>query len=664
MPAIYKRKTNRGSWSEGSLQNALKEISQGKSVRKCSLEYGIPRRTLRDRLGSGNAKKPYSNRNNVFTPEQEQKLADHAISLSKIFYGMTRREFCSLAYEFALRNNIPNKFSKESKMAGKDWYYSFMKRNPRISLKKPEGTSLNRVIAFNRQSVSIFFKNLLTVQEKNNFPPTKIFNVDETGVSSVQKPQRVLACKGEKVGKVISYERGQTTTAICCVSASGQYIPPYFIFARSRMTPSLLNGAPLGSKGSVSKSGWTNKDIFVDWLHHFIDSTNCSKSKKVLLLLDNHDSHLSLEAYECCTKNGIEVLTLPPHTSHRMQPLDLSIFGPLKSAFNYHCDLFMRNNPGRRITQYEIASIFHDAWKKVATMEKAENGFRASGIFPINPEVFSDEDFLAVDTLKPPGDPCVLDPNSPAPINVDPSSVLDHDPSARITDASSVLDHDPPARINIDPSSALDHDPPARITDPSSVLDHVPNTPINVNPSSVLDHVPNTPINVNPSSVLDHDPPTTSASVSQLSQLPQTSRAIDVDQIWPFPCHSENVNKRKRKVGKSIIFTASTQKNILQNKQPKTTITKKVTGSKSPTQKKVQKKRPVYMKRASCEASANPKTYFCIFCDEPFSDPPSEDWIKCQECAKWSHESCSDFDKNDVMDYTCDFCRFGTKRDF
>lgn len=177
MPTIYNRKSNRGNWSAKSLENALKDISKGKSVRKCSVEYGIPRRTLRDRIKRGNNKKPYSYCINVqvFTVEQEKTLADHAITLSKIFYGITRREFCSLAYEFALKNNIPNKFSKESKMAGKNWYYGFMQRHPHISLKKPEGTSLNRVIAFNRQAISTFYQNLLAVQEKNSFSPTQIF---------------------------------------------------------------------------------------------------------------------------------------------------------------------------------------------------------------------------------------------------------------------------------------------------------------------------------------------------------------------------------------------------------------------------------------------------------------------------------------------------------
>ena len=43
----------------------------------------------------------------------------------------------------------------------------------------------------------------------------------------------------------------------------------------------------------------------------------------------------------------------------------------------------------------------------------------------------------------------------------------------------------------------------------------------------------------------------------------RTSSTVDIEQIWPLPCHSRNSNERKRKVVRSIIFTDSPQKSIL-----------------------------------------------------------------------------------------------------
>lgn len=55
-------------------------------------------------------------------------------------------------------------------MAGKCWVYAFLKRNPSISLRLPEPTSMNRVLGFNKTEISLFFRNLEEITEKNAYP--------------------------------------------------------------------------------------------------------------------------------------------------------------------------------------------------------------------------------------------------------------------------------------------------------------------------------------------------------------------------------------------------------------------------------------------------------------------------------------------------------------
>jgi len=46
--------------------------------------------------------------------------------------------------------------------------------------------------------------------------------MDESGLTVVHKPRKVLAKKGMKqVGKVTSGEKGETTTIVCAVNAAG-----------------------------------------------------------------------------------------------------------------------------------------------------------------------------------------------------------------------------------------------------------------------------------------------------------------------------------------------------------------------------------------------------------------------------------------------------------
>lgn len=122
-----------------------------------------------------------------------------------------------------------------------------------------------------------------------------IFSVDETGISNVQRNSRILAPKGQKqVGMATSGERGSTTTIVCVFSASRKYVPNFFIFKRKRMNAHLLRGGNANMIAAVSDSGWINENLFVDWLHHFISFAKPTLEKPILLILDNHESHVSL----------------------------------------------------------------------------------------------------------------------------------------------------------------------------------------------------------------------------------------------------------------------------------------------------------------------------------------------------------------------------------
>jgi hypothetical protein len=134
--------------------------------------------------------------------------------------------------------------------------------------------------------------------------------VDETGISTVQKPAKILAPKGQKqVGSVISWERGKNVTVVCAVSAVGQFISPMFIFPRARMNSQLMRDGPVGAIYRCSKNGWINEVLFFEWLKHFQKHVKSSEEDPVLLILDNQGSHISTFLWKfICTAGGTELL--------------------------------------------------------------------------------------------------------------------------------------------------------------------------------------------------------------------------------------------------------------------------------------------------------------------------------------------------------------------
>ncbi|KAJ8346810.1 hypothetical protein SKAU_G00282110 [Synaphobranchus kaupii] len=138
-------------------------------------------------------------------------------------------------------------------------------------------------------------------------------------------------------------------------------IPPMFVFPRKNFWPHFIQAAPCGSIGAANGSGWMQEKEFVVFLQHFVSQTRATPTNKVLLLLDNHSSHCSIPAIQYCKEHGIILLTFPPHCSHKLQPFDRSVFGPLKRDVNVAMDAWMRCHPGNPASIYDIPTIVAQA---------------------------------------------------------------------------------------------------------------------------------------------------------------------------------------------------------------------------------------------------------------------------------------------------------------
>ena len=442
---IYVRKTERASAPKDVYELAAAQVLEGKSCRSAAKEFGLCHvslmRFIRKQTkfsASGDASDAprigYVGPRTVLERGVETGLAEYALNVSRLYYGMTPRDLRQLAFQFCVANTIevPDIW-KENESAGCDWLSGFLRRNPNLSIRTPEATSLARATAFNRHSVAQFFSNLRTVMRRCEFPPEAIYNMDETGVTTVQRPTKIVAEKGVKqIGKMTSGERGELVTVACAVNAIGNAIPPMMIFPRVRYNDRFIFGAPAGTIGAATKSGWMTEESFLVFLAHFRRHAKPAADNPVLLVLDNHASHLSVQALDFAKQCHVTILTFPPHCSHKLQPLDRTVYGPFKRYYNNAADSWMLNHAGVNMVIYDLAQLVGSAFKSAMTPGNIVAGFRVSGIYPFNADIFGDEEYLPsnvtdrdypVEAVAGPAPPLVAGPAPPLVAGPPPPAV-------------------------------------------------------------------------------------------------------------------------------------------------------------------------------------------------------------------------------------------------
>lgn len=406
MPRKYRRVTDR-SFPAENMKNATEDVLLGRlSVRQSAIQHNVRKSTLAVYVkksresGIENVKfSPQYVTTQVFSDELESAMANYLRNCSNMYHGLTPKSTRRLAYEFAKKNKVktPPAWEKNHQ-AGRDWFTGFLSRQPNLSLRTPEATSLARISSFNPTTVGDFQNKLESVLKRHQFLASDIYNLDETGVTTVQKVQKIIATKGQhQVGQVTSRERGELVTQVGIIAANGTTLPPVWIFPRKKYDPHrMLKNVPAeyGAISLVHQSGWMTSDNFLKVLEHFVKHVRCSAEHNVVLIMDNHESHLSVAGIDYCKENGIIILTLPPHTSDHLQPLDKAVFGPFKRFFNQGADEWMLSHPGQTLSIYDLPAICCKAWDRGATPSNIKSGFRCTGIWPFDKNIFTEQDFL------------------------------------------------------------------------------------------------------------------------------------------------------------------------------------------------------------------------------------------------------------------------------
>ena len=346
-PAVYK------SYDDERLRKAYLAVTNDKvSVRRAAEMYNIPKSTLQDRLTGRVAFGSRSGPDCYLTDEEEKELVSFIEGCSMIGFARSKKDILGIMQQVMFR--------KGKKVSISDgWWASFKHRHPELTLRTAEPVSYVRAVGTRPEIISAYFDLLENTFIENDLleRPCQVFNMDETGMPLDPLAPRVICKKGSKHPvTTTSGDKTQITVVSCC-SAGGYVIPPMVIFDRKTLRPELTIGEVPGTIYGLSDSGWINSELFSHWFSsHFI--SYAPPARPLLLLLDGHSSHFNPSTIELAAEQQIIIFCLPPHSSHRTQPLDKGCFGPLKQFWRQECHEYLINNPWKSCDQVRVFSAF------------------------------------------------------------------------------------------------------------------------------------------------------------------------------------------------------------------------------------------------------------------------------------------------------------------
>ncbi|KAJ8926270.1 hypothetical protein NQ314_021391, partial [Rhamnusium bicolor] len=278
--------------------------------------------------------------------EDEKRLAEGLKTMERWGFGISRKEILHIVADFITKNKTKTPFTNN--IPGNEWFHNFKNRH-RLSIKKPQAVAFFRRKMTDPFVIYEYFDLLNKTLSDFNLhdKPELIWNLDETSLS--QDPHKTRA-----VG-----ERGEPSSRT--------------------------------SSGPASPNGWIEANICFNYFEKTLIPA-LGPTRPVLIIYDGYSTHVNIPLIELARDNDVTILKLTPHSSHLLQPLNLSVFKSVKDRWDLKLVTWQRKNIGHKIPKKVFSELIGETWKDLDT-EIIRNSFKKAGIHPFNRHVIPDDKY-------------------------------------------------------------------------------------------------------------------------------------------------------------------------------------------------------------------------------------------------------------------------------
>ncbi|KAJ8225492.1 hypothetical protein LV156_009112, partial [Aspergillus fumigatus] len=392
MPSKARQIQKNSKEKEGRAQMAVSALKKAEisSIREAARVYDVSEKTLRRRLRGITARSETRANSHKLTQNEEESLVQWILSLDRRGAPPRPSHIREMAnILLAARGTTP------IQTVGANWASKFIQRRNELKTRWNRRYDYQRAKCEDPKVIREWFDRVQITIMQHGIAQEDIYNFDETGFAMGRTATARVVTRADYYGKASVVQPGnrEWVTSIECINSTGWVLPPCIIFKGKVHIEGWYEDIelPRDSRIEVSPNGWTTDEIGLRWLKNiFIPLTSSRTTGKYrLLILDGHGSHLTPQFDQLCSENNVIPICMPAHSSHKLQPLDVGCFSPLKEAYGTLVEQKGRLGVNH-IDKFDFLKMFPAARKSAFQPETIRNSFAGAGIVPFNPDrVFS-----------------------------------------------------------------------------------------------------------------------------------------------------------------------------------------------------------------------------------------------------------------------------------
>ncbi len=304
----------------------------------------------------------------IFTDDQEKSMVnyieDNYINPGNYF---SDGHFQSLAFE-AYDNIYRNTDDPPPFQCSESFIYKFKQKygiSSRLAHFKEREPNFNSIE--NSEDINIFKATIQSVIEKARQNNEPVLNADETGFQIFPNYIKTWAFKGSKnVAINVVESTKERLSVMATISSTYCKLPLFFISSANSEEESEEKIGELipPNVSSYSAKSYMTTNCMLDYLQFIREQF---KSNVLIhLIIDSYSSHTSQKVKNKAAELNIQLYFIPSGLTDILQPLDLSIFAPLKSITNKKIKALLFGNQNRIIGMKNVVRFIQEAYESLS----------------------------------------------------------------------------------------------------------------------------------------------------------------------------------------------------------------------------------------------------------------------------------------------------------